>query len=392
MLLAELASEVAYVALPLLVLANGGSAVQVAAVVAVLAGTRMVCAVPAGVLADRCDRRKLMLVSQGARFLAMAAMVVALVTGAYSLAAVLLLAAVEGVSSSVFQPAEHAALPRVVPASQLSDAVARNAARPFAAVLIGPVLAGATFAAHQVLPFSIEAAVLALLFVLLLGLRLPRTARPPAEAGAKRDGSVAGLRWLLRQPVLRATALWLFAVNLGFHALVVTVLVTSGVDGVGYGEIGLTMACLGAGGLVGSLAAGPVHAAVRPGVIVVGTSWVFAVVVGLMAAVPVGLPLGILLGVASAFFPIAGTTVLAHQLTSVPDELRGRLSGVVGLCTDLAGTAGPLVGSLLITVTGSAHAGIPACAALLGAAAVGASLSPTLRRFPETPSGRRNPP
>ncbi|WP_211346693.1 MFS transporter [Actinokineospora cianjurensis] len=389
MLLAELASEVAYIALPLLVLAHGGSAAQVAAVAAVLAGTRMACGVPAGVLADRCDRRVLMLVAQGARALAMVGMVVTLATGAYSFAVVLVVAAVEGVGGSVFQPAEHAALPQVVPVSQLSDALARNAARPFAAVLIGPVLAGATFALHQVWPFSIEAAVLALSFAVLLTLRLPRVAVVSTEPERR---SVAGFRWLLRQPLLRATALWLFAVNLGFHALVVTVLIVSGVDGVGYGEIGLTMACLGVGGLVGSLAAGPVHAAVRPGVIVVGASWVFAVVVGMMSVVPAGLSLGVLLGVAAAFFPIAGTTVMTYQLTSVPDELRGRLSGVVGLCTDLAGTAGPLVGGLLITVTGSARTGIPACAVLLAVAAVGASLSPTLRRFPKTPSGRRNPP
>ncbi|WP_052422728.1 MFS transporter [Nonomuraea candida] len=385
MFLSELASEIVFIAFPLLLLAHGASGVEVGLLTSLLAAARMVANVPAGVLADRWDRRKIMLVSQAVRCLAMASLVGALFAGVYSFPHLALVAVLEGVFSSVFQPAEHAALPQVVPASQLREALSRNAARPFAALLLGPALAGFAFGLHELAPFSIDTALMAGSFAVLWFLRLPRgtAAQAPPEAG--RPGwqeLLGGFRWLMGRPVIRTTAVWIIFVNLAFHALIIVILVVSGEAEVGHGEMGLMMACFGAGGLLGAAVAGRLHAALRAPVIIIGSSWAFVALALAMAAAPGGIVLGVLLGAAAAFLPVATTTIVTYQLSITPDELRGRLSGVVGLCADLAGTIGPMAGGLLVALAGGAAESVLLCAAILGAVALGATISPTLRRFP----------
>lgn len=390
MFLSELAGEIVFIAFPLLLLAHSASAVEIGLITSILAAARMAVNVPAGVIADRWDRRRVLLVSQAVRSAAMFSIVIALLLGVFSFPHIVLVAVIEGVFSSVFQPAEHAALPQVVPGSQLPDALARNAARPFAALLLGPAAAGFTFGLHELVPFSIDAGLLTVSFAALTLLRLPRRrpaapGRPSVETAHGQpsyDGLLSGFRWLLRQPVIRTTVVWIIFVNLAFHALIIIILVESGEAEVAYGEIGLMMACFGAGGLLGALVAGRLHAALPAPVIIIGSSWVFAAMAGLMAIVSRGLLLGVLLGLAAVLFPVANTTIVTYQLTIAPDEIRGRLSGVVGLCSDLAGTVGPMAGGLLIAVTGDGAVSFLICAAVLGIVALGANLSPTLRRFP----------
>ncbi|MFG1681424.1 MFS transporter [Nonomuraea sp. NPDC049269] len=394
MFLSELAGEIVFVAFPLLLLAHSASAVQIGLITSILAAARMAVNVPAGVIADRWDRKRVLLLSQAVRSAAMFSIVIALLLGVFSFPHVVLVAVIEGAFSSVFQPAEHAALPQVVPGAQLPDALARNAARPFGALLLGPAAAGFTFGLHELVPFSIDAGMLAVSFAALTVLRLPRR-RPagqvspgqvsPGQVSPGRpsdDGLLSGFRWLLRQPVIRTTVVWIVFVNLAFHALIIIILVQSGEAEVAYGEIGLMMACFGVGGLLGAMVAGRLHAALPAPVIIIGASWVFAAMAGLMALVSRGLLLGVLLGLAAVFFPVANTTIVTYQLTIAPDEIRGRLSGVVGLCSDLAGTVGPMAGGLLIAVTGDGAMSILICAAALGIVALGANLSPTLRHFP----------
>ncbi|MEU4235474.1 MFS transporter [Nonomuraea sp. NPDC026600] len=384
MFLSELAGEIVFVAFPLLLLAHSASALQIGLITSILAAARMAVNVPAGVIADRWDRKRVLLLSQAVRSAAMFSIVIALLLGVFSFPHIVLVAVIEGAFSSVFQPAEHAALPQVVPGSQLPDALARNAARPFAALLLGPAAAGFTFGLHELVPFSIDAGMLTVSFVALTVLRLPRR-RPAEETSLGRpgqDGLLGGFRWLLGQPVIRTTVVWIVFVNLAFHALIIIILVRSGEAEVAYGEIGLMMACFGAGGLLGAMVAGRLHAALPAPVIIIGASWVFAAMAGLMALVSRGLMLGVLLGLAAVFFPVANTTIVTYQLTIAPDEIRGRLTGVVGLCSDLAGTVGPMAGGLLVAVTGDGAMSILICAALLGIVALGANLSPTLRRFP----------
>jgi len=381
LLFSELGTEITFVAFPLLILALGGSAWQMGLVAAAVAAAHMAANVPAGVVADRWDRKRVMVLCQAVRVVGLASIGVALLLDAYSFPHVLVVAVVEGALSSVFEPAEHATLAQVVPESQLGDAVARNTARPFIATLLGPALAGFLFAWHRTIPFLADALMLAFSLVALLFLRLPARTPVPAEERTSVAGDlVEGVKWLFGHRVIRTTMAWMVLANTAFGALVIVVIASSGEEQVGAGQIGLTMACIGAGGLLGAVLAGQLHALLPPSVIIIGFTWIAALMTAVMSLVPAGLPMGLLLAGAALFAPVANTVVMTYQLMVTPDEMRGRLSGLAGLCAGGAAVLGPLVGGLVMGA--GQHTAVLLCAAGLAVTALGTTLSPVLRSFP----------
>ncbi|MET9225531.1 MFS transporter [Lentzea sp. NPDC003310] len=385
-LFSEFAAELTLIAFPLLILSMAGSPLQMGVASSVLAVATTAAVAPAGVLADRWDRKKIMLVCQALRVLAISSLAVALHLDHYTFGHLLAVAVVEGVLGSVFQPAEHAALPSVVPESQLSNAVARNAARPFLAMLLGPVAAGYLFALNPISPFLANVVILTISLVTLLFLRLPRrgaVAEPEAEPGPGFSGQFAeGVRWMLGNRVIRTTMAWAVVANMVFSALLIIIMTMSNEDRVGPGEIGLMMACFGLGGILGAVAAGWLHDALKPSVVVLGFSWILTAAVAVMAVVPTGVPLGVVLGVAAFFAPVANTVVMTYQITTTPDELRGRLSGLAALASGAAAAFGPMIGAFLMAGLGDGRKAVLVCAAGLFVVAVVSTASPVLRRFP----------
>ncbi len=96
-----------------------------------------------GVLTDRLPRRRLMLIADGVRLLAIGAMGVLTITGHVRLWHLVVLAAVYGAGEALFGPANSAILPDLVPPEQLVEANSlAQFIRPFAQLLIGPALGG----------------------------------------------------------------------------------------------------------------------------------------------------------------------------------------------------------------------------------------------------------
>lgn len=383
MLFSEFNNAIVAIAFPLLVLATSGSVAELGLVVAVLAAASMAANVPAGVVADRWDRKKVMLVCQLSRVVALLGGCLVVVQGVNLFPYLLVMAVIEGAAGAVFPPAEDAALPQVVSSSQLSQAIARNTARPFLANLLGPVGAGLLFGVHHALPFLLSAAMLFLSFVSLLFLTLPARTEPAAEpAGIGRD-LVVGLRWAAGHKVIRPTFVWLVCTQLLFSALVVIVLTAAGENDLAPGTTGLMMAFFGAGGLLGAVFASRLVEVLPSPVIVVGFTGVLAAMTMLMVVVPVGVPLGLVLCATAFFLPVAATAVMTYQMVVTPDELRGRMSGIVGLGTEGANTLGPLAGAVMVLLVGGrSDMGLLVCAVCLAVVAVGTLLNRTLRHFP----------
>lgn len=387
--ISELGQEISFIAFPLLIMATSGSPLEMGVVAAATMAAQMVATIPGGMLADSWDRRKIMLMCEGVRAFALAGLAAYLLFAGYSFTVLLIVAVIEGAFSAMFEPAEDAALPRVVPRSQLSNAVARNEARTYIAGLIGPAVGGFLFSVSRVVPFLVDAISYLVSFVTLLFLRLPRgraqTADPMADEedeGEDEGGLLDGFRWVLANRVIRATLVWVVLSNLMFNALNIIILAVAAGADVGAGEIGLMMACFSAGGLLGAAVAARLHAALGPAVIVIGFSWVAAALTAVMVLVPQGIMLGVVLGVVAFFAPVANTSINTYQMLVTPDEYRGRLSSLVGLCGGAAGALGPVVGGVLMSVA-SGSTGVLICSACLTAVAVGATLSPALQRFPK---------
>ncbi|MGW4109868.1 MFS transporter [Actinosynnema sp. NPDC004786] len=377
--LAEVGSSATVLALPLLVLALTGSPVLSGLVLTVDAAAQLLVGLPAGALVDRWDRRRIMLACQAAQALALGGLVVAVVAGAVTVPHVLAVAAVLGVCRALFEPAEDACLPRLVPESQLATAVALNGARSSLGQMAGTALGGVLLAVARWLPFLVDLVTHVVAFVALLFLRVPPSA--PVESHPHLLRSIGeGLRWVWTRREIRVTALCAVVLNLFFTAfyLVVIVLVRDG--GASEGEIGVMAAMLGVGGVLGALAAPALHRALGPHRSIASVFWVLSLLVPVALVVESAYLLGVLFALMSFLAPTANTTIGTHQLLLTPDELRGRLSGVMGVVVGTAGAVGPLVGGVL-TEALSARTAVVACAVGIVVITVFVTVSPTLRGY-----------
>jgi MFS family permease len=374
------------IAFPLLVLVLTGSAAASGLVLGASAAAQLVAGLPAGVVADRHNRRTVMLICEAVQTVGTAGLVVALALGHAQLWMVVVVAAVAGVGRSFFEPAERASLPQVVPAALVGEALAANAARGYLGQLSGTALGGLVFAFRRYAPFLLDAVLHALCFVLLLFLRLPkREPRPVAEPGRVLAGWLGemghGLAWVWRQRLLRATALCLVGVNFFFTAFYVVIIVVCHQRGLPSGEIGVMGAMFGVGGLLGALAAPTLLRRISPYFSVLGVLWALTVLTPVAVLIDNAYLMGVLLAAMAFLAPTANTSIGACQLLLTPDGMRGRLSSVLNVLGGLAAAAGPAVGGWLAGL-GDPNRVILICSVGILVLAVLGSISPALRTFP----------
>ncbi|MGH3572953.1 MAG: MFS transporter, partial [Pseudonocardiaceae bacterium] len=156
------------------------------------------------------------------------------------------------------------------------------------------------------------------------------------------------------------------------------------------GQIGIMAAMLGVGGLLGALIASRLSQLVSPYISIIAVFWVMAALTPVAAFLHSGYLLGVLLAAMALPPATANTTIITRQLLLTPDDLRGRLSSVLGIVTGIAATLGPVLGGLLASALSGTLA-VLVCAGGIAAAAVVATLSPTLRSFPRQPAVADSP-
>jgi MFS family permease len=374
------------IAFPLAVLAITGSAVASGLVLGTVAAAQLIVGLPAGALVDRWDRRAVMLACEAVYALAAASLVLALWWGVASVVHMVVVAAVIGVCAALFEPAEDATLPSLVPAGQLPAAVAMNSARSSLGQLSGTAAGGFLFAAGRFVPFLADAIAHAAAFVALLFLRPPPRAAPPAAAGHLGREILAGLAWVWRHRHIRVTALCAVVLNLFFSAYYLVIIILAQSRGVPPTQIGLMAAMLGAGGIAGAFAAPYLHRAMGPYVSIAGVFWVLTALAPLALVVHDGYLMGALFFAMALLPPTANTTIVTQQLLHTPDELRGRLSSVLGLFTGVAAVAGPVAGGVLMEVVPGNRA-VLLCTGGIAVATALVTASPVLRNFPPYEAG-----
>jgi MFS family permease len=379
--LSEFGFNAATIAFPLLVLALTGSAAASGLVLGTAAAAQLVAGLPAGAMVDRWDRKKIMLACEALQALAAASLVVALWLGVATVPHMMAVAAVFGVCAALFEPAEDASLPNVVAEQQVGTAVAMNAARAYLGQLGGTAAGGFLFAVGRVVPFLVDFITHTVAVIGLLFLRLPPRAADPEPVTGFGHEITAGLRWVWQHRHIRVTAICAVVLNLFFSAIYIVVIVVAQRRGVPSGQIGLMVAMLGVGGIVGAVLAPHLHRRLSPHASIAIVFWVLTLLTPVIAWVHSGYGLGALFLAMALLAPTANTTIVTEQLLLTPDELRGRQSSVLGLVTGVAGVLGPVLGGVLIQ-TVSAPLAVLTCAAGIFLTTLVVTVSPALRSFP----------
>ncbi|MFD6259984.1 MFS transporter [Micromonospora chalcea] len=244
-----------FVMVPLLVLLPEltGSGVWGALVLAVDTGTTALLLPYAGTVADRFDRRKVMM---GANVAALAGVLLLLgvrssATAWLALAAIALVA----VAKAFYSPAAQAALPNVVDPADLAAANAVAGSAWGTMTVVGASLGGILSAASgPYVSFWVAAVGLLAAFFLAASIRRPLQApRDPAAAVPRTWAAIReALRYIAQRPRVLALVTVKSAVGLGNGVLTVFPLL-AGVYGVGAVGAGLLFAARGAGALVGPI-------------------------------------------------------------------------------------------------------------------------------------------
>jgi predicted MFS family arabinose efflux permease len=369
------------IAFPLLVLALTGSPAKAGLVAFAQTLPFPLLFLVAGIVVDRVDRKRLLLVADGARALAFASLVAALALDRVALAHILAVAFVEGAFFVFFRLAESAALPQVVPREQLPTAVAQNQARDQGAELAGAPLGGLLFGFDRLLPFLFDALSYAIGFVLLLFVRAPlQEDRPPRETNVRED-VVEGFRWTWRQPFIRAIVVLVAGSNFVFNALFLVVIVRAKDLGASSALIGAMFAFLGAGAILGAVVAPAVARRVPTRLVIVGVLWLWAAYPLVLVALPNALAIGVAAGIANIFGPIFNVVLSAYRYALVPDRLLGRVGSVILLVAWGTIPLGAISAGFLLEGLGAVTAML-VLAGVSVAVALGATLTPTVRNVP----------
>lgn len=374
----------AVIAFPLLVLALTGSATKSGLVLGAITTAQLLAGLPAGALVDRWNRKTIMLCCEAIQTIAAASLVAALWWNAVPIWYLIVVGAVIGICGALFRPAETAYVTWVVPAGQLNAAVALNAARGSVAQLSGTAAGGFLFALARFVPFVADAVSHGLACVLLLFLQPPPRQRQPAPTRRLRQEIMDGLGWVWGNRHIRVTALCAVVLNLFICAFYLIVIVVAQARGISAGQIGVIAAMLGVGGLVGSVLAAGLSQRVSPYASIIAVMWGLGGLTLAAAFAGSGWMLGVLFAAMALLPPTANTAIITRQLLLTPDELRGRLSSVLGIITGAAAALGPVLGGLLAGALSGTGA-VLVCAAGIAAVAVLATFSPTLRSFPRQP-------
>jgi MFS family permease len=330
---------------------------------------------PAGVLVDRWDRRRMLMGAEALRAVTTASVLAAWAVGHLTIAHLFVVAAVLGAVTPVGGSARMLMVRAVVPPAQLTQALTQDEVRTAAAGLGGPPLGGLLLAASRGLPFLFTTITFLISFVTALIVRVPGGAKAPAtvpEAAAKADtasapapeaaaepkpadaggGMLAGVRALWHDRTMRGALAMFSLINVGGSALFLAVVVLLQQQGASPRLIGIAVAGEAVGTLLGAGLVGRLHRRVAPGWLLIGVGVIFTLFVPLLA-VRLGpwwvfgvLTVGVL-GV-----PSLRVLIDVLILRRVPDAQRGRTITALMTVLTIGIPIGTLAGGLSLQYAG----------------------------------------
>jgi predicted MFS family arabinose efflux permease len=376
-----LGSQISLVAYPLLVLGLTHSAADAGVVGFAGRLPWLVLALPAGTLADRWSRKRVMLVSDGVRALALASIAVGLLIGRLSFVQIVIVAFVEGTSFVFFGVCARGAVRQIVAVGRVPEAVARLEAKDYGAVVAGPAVGGVLYDLGRMWPFVADAlSYVASVVTLLLIRQQFEEPRTNAEDLRLRDLG-DGLRWLWGQSFLRTCQLLVAGSNLVWGGLYLAVVVIAKREGASGSSVGIMFTIAGAGGLAGALVAPRLLRRVSLRWAVLGSHWVSALLLPLILVAPGPLVIGIILASMLWVAPVWNAGVVGYRTAVAPDRLQGRIQGAASLIAQGASSVGPLLAGFALAGLGST-ATIVALAFFSWLLAVTATLSRSVRHAP----------
>ena len=283
-----------------------------------------------GVIADRVDRRRMLLVTNTCLALTSVALAVSTQLGVASVPVLYLLTAVGSGFSALDQPARSALAPSLVERRLIPAAMALNQSQFQVSQVVGPALAGVLIARFGLAPaYWIDVATFLVATGALLLMRVPRGDVVIVHAAPLR-ALADGMAFLWSRPLLLATMSVDFFATFFAVSRAVMPYYADRVFAVGPEGLGLLYAAPGAGATVVALTSGWINRAQRRGLGILVSVAIFGLAIALFGLLP---PTGFIAGLALLAVAQGADTVSSifrHTILQLetPDALRGRLSAL----------------------------------------------------------------
>lgn len=294
-----------------------------------------------GAIADRFDRRRVLLVTQVGLGCCSGLLALGALMGHPPLLGIYAVVAIAALFASVDSPTRTAIIPNMVGNDRLAGALSLNIVLFDTGLIAGPALGGVVIA-HLGLPAAYSVDVLTFSAALIAVALLPPQGRSSAERERPVAAVLRGLSFARHQPViLGGFAMDLAAMIFGLPRAVFPVLAATTFHAGAQG-LGLLYSAPGVGAVVAALLSGPVTRSSRLGrIIVVAISiWGVAIIVfGYVGTLWVALVLLAIAGGADSFSAVCRNTIMQRI---APNELRGRLTSLYFMVV----TGGPYLGDV----------------------------------------------
>ena len=336
-------------AIPLLVFHLTGSAVSLGVTFALEILPFALFSLVGGSLADRLDRRRLMLVADGVRCAIMTLFTFALWRGFLTLPLLYVGVVLLAICAAIFMGAQASSIPYLLGKDRAKSAVAALSATEQAVNLIAPPLGGAIFGLVGALPaLAMNAATY---LCSQASIASVATFGPDAPGGFPPLGAIArdvrdGFRFVMRDRVMRTLTLNATALNtVGIFGFVAMIPYLKREFGATDQIVGIAFGCFALGSLGGALLAGRTHFPFGRALIV---SYFFDAVFWLptIVAQSIWVAVGaVTLCAACGAYEI--TTIVAWRMRVIPEEMIGRVFGVIRLLVLVGMFPGSLLGGIL---------------------------------------------
>jgi predicted MFS family arabinose efflux permease len=283
-----------------------------------------------GVVADRIERRKIMLLSQYLQMSFALTLAALIWTGKVEVWHIFLLSFLTGSAQSFSGPAYISLLPLLVKREDMPNAIAMNSMQFNLARVIGPILAGLALAAWgAAICFAVNGVSFLAVIVALLLIRSPDVKSPEAVKGGMLDEMKEGFRFVAgRRTLLLLTFLAFAGTFLGMPIVTFLPVVAKSIFGLGAKGYAWMMTTYGLGSVTGALLVAATAHAARKGRVALMLQLVFACLL-VAFALSRSLPFSLVI----AFFSgacIVGVISLYSSLVQLTtsDEMRGRVMSI----------------------------------------------------------------
>jgi hypothetical protein len=379
--LSTFGSGISGIAYPLLTLSLTHSAAKTGYVGAAEFLPLVLLSAPAGVAADRFDRRLLMIVSDAIGATALGLLAAAVLTGGLEYWMIVAVAFVDMSAGVLYRSGSSGAMKAVVPQPQLADASSVAMARMSTIRLVAPPIGGALFQLSRALPFVVDSVSYAFstASLLLMGTPFQEKREPDARTPFRE-----GLAYFWSIPFLRTTIGMIAASNLVAVGAPIAVIILARREGLGGFTIGLFIALQGVALLAGSTVSPLLRRILPMRAILLSEFWT-ALVYGAFLIYPSVYVLAACAALHAFWFPNTDSAIAAYSYALIPDRLLGRAMAASNTLRAATTPIGPLLAGLLL-----AHTTPRVCVFVLAAPVVVAAFlgtaSPALRDLPSLDS------